>query len=160
MANLVVSLREEIRRLARKEIRLQTGSMKQAVSQYRREIARLKRQLRSMEKRLAMVAAARPTAAIATVENHSLEGTRFSVRSLKSQRRRLGFSASHYAMLVGVSPLTIYNWEHGKSRPRKSQLAVLASIRGIGKREAKAKLGKLAPTPPHRQSRSKKSHAR
>jgi DNA-binding transcriptional regulator YiaG len=39
-----------------------------------------------------------------------------------------------------VSPLTIYNWEHGKSRPRKAQLASLAALRKIGKREAKAEL--------------------
>jgi transcriptional regulator with XRE-family HTH domain len=45
-----------------------------------------------------------------------------------------------YARLVGVSPLTIYNWENGKSRPRKVQLAALVALRGIGKREAQAKL--------------------
>jgi DNA-binding transcriptional regulator YiaG len=65
---------------------------------------------------------------------------RFSARSVKAQRRRIGLSADDYAKLVGVSSLTIYNWEHGKSRPRKEQLASLVSIRGIGKREAQAKL--------------------
>ena len=59
---------------------------------------------------------------------------------MKAQRERLGFSAADYAKLVGVSPVTIYNWEHGKSRPRKEQLAALAAVRGIGKREALAKL--------------------
>ena len=68
------------------------------------------------------------------------EGVRFSARSVKSQRERLGFSAADYAKLVGVSPLTIYNWEQGKSRPQKAQLASLAAVRGIGKREALAKL--------------------
>ena len=49
-------------------------------------------------------------------------------------------SAANYAKLVGVSPLTIYNWEQGKTRPRKEQLAALVAVRGIGKREALAKL--------------------
>ncbi len=49
-------------------------------------------------------------------------------------------SAADYARLVGVSQLTIYNWEQGKSRPRKEQLASLIALRGIGKREAVAKL--------------------
>ncbi len=42
--------------------------------------------------------------------------------------------------VVGVSPLTIYNWELGKSRPRKELLASLVAVRGIGKQEAQAKL--------------------
>jgi len=36
--------------LARKEVKAQTGSTKQAVAQYRREIAKLKRQVREQEK--------------------------------------------------------------------------------------------------------------
>jgi hypothetical protein len=36
--------------------------------------------------------------------------------------------------------LTIYNWEQGKARPQKAQLAALAKVRGIGKREALDKL--------------------
>ncbi len=59
---------------------------------------------------------------------------------MKAQRDRLGFSAAKYAKLVGVSELTIYNWEKGETRPRKEQLAALAAVRGIGKREALAKL--------------------
>jgi hypothetical protein len=36
--------------------------------------------------------------------------------------------------------MTIYNWESGNSRPRNEQLAALVAVRGIGKREAMAKL--------------------
>ena len=46
----------------------------------------------------------------------------------------------NYAKLVGVSPITIYNWEQGKTRPQKAQLASLVAVRGIGKREALEKL--------------------
>jgi len=52
----------------------------------------------------------------------------------------LKLSAADYGKLVGVSGLTIYSWESGKSRPRKAQLAALVAVRGIGKREALAKL--------------------
>src|SRR6185295_12078560 len=65
---------------------------------------------------------------------------RFSARSVKAQRRRTGLSAADYAKLVGVSGLTIYNWENGKSRPRREQLASLIAMRGLGKRQAHAKL--------------------
>lgn len=68
------------------------------------------------------------------------EKVRFSARSVRAQRRRLKLSAADYGKLVGVSGLTVYSWEHGNSRPRKAQLADLVAARGIGKREATAKL--------------------
>ena len=43
MPNLVIVLRQEISRLARKEIRSQVGTTQQAATQHRREIAGLKR---------------------------------------------------------------------------------------------------------------------
>ena len=141
MPNLAATLKEEIQRLARKEIKAQTSSTKQAVAQYRREIATLKRQVQEQQKKIGFLETQeqkrieKPKAAEASVE-----GVRFSARSVKAQRERLGLSAANYAKLVGVSGLTIYNWEHGKSRPRKEQLAALVAVRGIGKREALAKL--------------------
>ena len=53
MTTLAVAFKDEIRRLARKEIKAQTGSTAQAVARYRREIAKLKRQLREQEKKIA-----------------------------------------------------------------------------------------------------------
>jgi DNA-binding transcriptional regulator YiaG len=46
--------------------------------------------------------------------------------------------------LLGVSAQTIYNWEGEKSRPRQQQMVAFASLRGIGKRQATAKLAELA----------------
>jgi DNA-binding transcriptional regulator YiaG len=145
MTTLALALKDEIRRLARKEIKAQTGRTTRAVAQYRREIARLKRQQREHEKKIAFLAAqARKTlqspAAIAKLNGDA----RFSARSTKAQRQRTGLSAADFAKLVGVSPLTIYNWEHNKTRPGKKQFAALIALRGLGKREAQAKLELLA----------------
>ncbi len=141
MATLAEALKDEIRRLARKEIKAQTGSTLQAVAQYRREIAQLKRESREQQKKIAFLEAQeskRLEQPGATEE--ATEGVRFSARSAKAQRERTGLSAADYAKLVGVSMVTIYNWEAGKSRPRKEQFASLVALRGIGKREARAKL--------------------
>ena len=68
------------------------------------------------------------------------EGSRFSPRSVKAQRTRLGLSAEKLAKLVGVTGLTIYSWEQGKFRPRKEQLAKLVAVRQMGRREAARRL--------------------
>lgn len=62
---------------------------------------------------------------------------------MKAQRKRLGLSAEKYAKLVGVSSLTIYSWEAGKSKPRKAQFDALVAVRGIGKREAMKRLAEM-----------------
>jgi DNA-binding transcriptional regulator YiaG len=146
MSTLAVALKDEIRRLARKEIRAQTGSTERTVAQHRREIAALKRKLREQEKLISVLATQKRHAAQMSAEDNGANGgVRFSARSAKAQRRRAGLSAADYARLVGVSPLTIYSWENGKSRPRKEQLASLFALRGLGKREALAKLKLLSP---------------
>ena len=44
---------------------------------------------------------------------------------------------------MGVSEMTVYNWEAGKSRPQAKQLAALVAVRGLGKREAIKRLEML-----------------
>jgi len=144
MPNLAATLKEEIRRLAKKEIKAQTDSTKQAVAQYRRDIAKLKRSLQAQQKEInALKSQQRKRTARPQADEEAVESARFSSKSVRSQRRRLGLSAADYAKLVGVSPLTIYNWEKGKNRPKAAQLAALVAVRGIGKREALQRLEAL-----------------
>ena len=142
MSNIAAVIKDEIRRLAKREIKSATSTTKQAVAQYRRDIAKLKRQMREQEKEIAFLKAQerKRLGQSQPAEATELEGVRFSPRSVKAQRERLGLSQQDYAKLVGVSPMTIYNWEAGKSRPRGEQFAALVAVRGFGKREAAAKL--------------------
>lgn len=141
MSNLAVALKDEMCRLARKEIKSQVGPTKQVVAQHRREIAALKRQVEEQRKKITFLETQeRKRVTKPSSSNGDARNVRFSSRSVKSQRDRLGLSAKDYGLLVGVSGLTIYNWEQDKSRPRQAQLAALAAVRGIGKREALARL--------------------
>jgi DNA-binding transcriptional regulator YiaG len=140
MPNIASVLKEEIRRLARREIKVQVGSTKQAVVRYRSEIAKLKRMLGQQKREIERLKKQQGQPEPAEDES---EAIRFSARSVRSQRSRLGLSAADYGKLVGVSGLTVYNWEHGKSRPRKNQLDALVAVRGIGKREALKQLAEL-----------------
>ena len=145
MPNIAAVLKDEIRRLARHEIKQQVGKTQKAAVQYRRDIAKLKRLLSQQEKdikNLRREMQQQPGGESQTTEE-PLESVRFSSRSVKAQRQRLGLSAVDYGRLGGVSGLTIYSWEHDKSRPRKAQFAALLAVRGIGKREAIKRLAEL-----------------
>jgi DNA-binding transcriptional regulator YiaG len=143
MSNLAATLKEEIRRLARKEIRTQIGPARRAAVQHRKEIAKLKRQLVVQQRLLAALKsmAAGPAKQVPEDEGIPL-GSRFSARSVKAQRRRLKLSAVQYGKLVGVSAQTVYLWERGKVRPGKAQFSNLVAARGMTRREAVQKLAK------------------
>ncbi len=142
MPNIAAVLKEEIRRLAKREIKAATSTTKQAVVQYRRDIAHLKRELQQQKKRTTFLEAQerKRLGQRQVVDDGELDGVRFSARSVRAQRARLGLSAADYGKLVGVSALTIYSWERGASRPRKPQLAALVAVRGIGKVDARKRL--------------------
>lgn len=140
MPNLTSILNDQIRRLARKEIRFQTKATKKLTAQYRRDIAALKRQVASLRKTVNLLEAQEKRRVAKQPVPQKVEGVRFRADGLKSHRAKLGLSAADYGRLVGASGLSIYHWESGKARPRQAQVAKLVTVRGIGKREALKRL--------------------
>lgn len=140
MPNIASVLKEEITRLARKEARSETQLLKKQSAQHRRDLAQLKRENGELKRRLAFVEKQERKRLDRPARADGGKQLRFSAEWLKKHREKLGLSAADYAKLVGVSGLSIYNWEHGKALPRKKQVAALAAIRGIGKREAERRL--------------------
>ncbi len=141
MPNLVAVLKKEIRRLARREVKAQVTPLRRAASQYRHDIADLKRQLQIQERRIAALQTKGSAREEPAAENGGLPpGARFSPRSVRAQRKRLKLSAEQYGKLVGVSGQTIYLWEKGKTRPGKAQFAALVGVRSLGRRDALRRL--------------------
>ena len=135
-------LKSEISRVARKEVRAQTASLKKAVGVYRAEIAALKRRAQALELELLRLSKAQAKAVPVDVQAQPAQ-IRFNAKGLASQRRSLGLSAQDLGLLVGASGQSIYNWEEGKARPRAKHLPALAALRTLGKKEAAARLASL-----------------
>jgi DNA-binding transcriptional regulator YiaG len=144
MPNIAAVLKEEISRLARKEIRRQTNVLRRASAQYRKDIAEMKRRVADLQRKLIplekQVLKNVPSPTAETDADH----VRFTAKGLHSQRKRLGLSAADCGKLIGVTDQTVYNWEHETARPRKQQVALIASLRHMGKRDAYARLEQLA----------------
>jgi DNA-binding transcriptional regulator YiaG len=148
MPNIASLLKEEIARVARKQLRGETSALKKASSHYRGEIAALKRRIQSLEQqvnRLAKSGPARATRAAAAQDDGDADGPqiRYSAKSLASQRKRLGLSAAALAKILGVSALSVYKWESGTTRPRRKQIEAIAQLRGMGRRDAQRRLEEI-----------------
>ena len=144
MPNIASLLKEEISRLSRREIRAQVEATKRATTQHRRHIAALKRQVAKLQRQVSVLEQRVLRAPPATPATTKTERVRFVAKGLRSQRERLGLSAADYGKLVGVSAQSVYNWERQVASPRAEQLKSIAAFRGIGKREALARLEQLA----------------
>ena len=143
MSSFADQLKSEISRIARKEVRSENRALKKANTQYRADIAALKRRLQELERAVARLAkgggkASRTPAS--DEEASGLQGLRFRVAGFANLRKKLGLSAAEMGQLIGVSAQSVYHWETGKTRPRASQLAAIAAVRKLGKREVTARL--------------------
>jgi DNA-binding transcriptional regulator YiaG len=143
MPNIAAILREEIVRLARKEIHRQTNVLRKASAQYRKDIAEMKRRVSDLRRKINPLEKQVLKNAPSQAAEVEAEHVRFTAKGLRSQRKRLGLSAADYGKLIGVTGQTIYSWESETSRPRKQQVARIASLRHLGKREAQARFGQL-----------------
>lgn len=139
MINLNSALNERIARITRKEIRRQVGGIPKTSAKHRRDIAFLKKQVKELSARLTLLEKI-SVKAVKHVPTPLPDKVRFSAKSVAAQRKRLGLSAKAFGKLVGVSGLTIYAWEKGKSRPRQQKMAKIVAVRGIGKKEAAGRL--------------------
>ena len=174
MASLATALKEEISTLARREVRRQTAPAAKAVARCARDIAALRREVQALEHELASSGtplpgptvppkkpsdrappsrrAASKVSATSTSAKPSPR-SQFSGEALKAHRERLGLSADNYGKLLGASGLSIYNWEQGKTRARKSSVDAWTAIRRIGKREAAKRLESLKTPEPRSESK-------
>lgn len=144
MSSFADQLKSEIARIARKELRAENKALKKSNAQYRADIAGLKRRLTELERAVARVVKGAGQSSgrgkAAAEDAPSAPGLRFRVTGFANLRKKLGLSAAEMGQLIGVSAQSIYHWETGKARPRASQLAAIAAVRKLGKREVTARL--------------------
>ena len=139
MPNVASTLKAEISRVARKEVRSETNALKKAVIAYRHEIAALKRRTQALERlvrRESKTSAGKSNNSIP--EQADQEVRRFSAKGLRSQRKRLGLSAAEVGVLLGATAQSVYNWEQGKARPSAKHMSAVVALRTLGKTAAGA----------------------
>jgi DNA-binding transcriptional regulator YiaG len=134
--NLAGVLKNEIRRLARKEVRASVMPLRRLVATMRRRIAEQRRLIAEMERLAKRSAVSRREEAAATSDDG--QQIRFSPQWVKAHRKKLKMSRKEYAKLVGVSAQSIFGWESGRTRPRRRALESWRKLRSMGTREIKS----------------------
>ena len=143
MPDFKQTFQEEVRRLARKELK----ALDEKINEQKKTINALQKRVNELEK-TANAAAAKPAAAEKSPEAApAQEGrkVRFSPKSLVKFRKRFALSQKALAVLLGVTPFTVSHWEIGKNRPRTVQIEAFNALAKLGKRKVYALVAEKAP---------------
>jgi DNA-binding transcriptional regulator YiaG len=138
MGNLGVTIKFEIVRLAKKEVRKtlvplgrDVRSLKSTVSQLRKTVLVLERLTTQQQNQLKK----RKVPLEATPEE--VGKSRFSPALIRSLRKHLRISQKELAILAGVTVGAVAMWESGKFKPKDEKKAVIVALRKLGRRDVR-----------------------
>ena len=144
MSNVMKVLKEEIVRLARKEIKKELATPRKSIVAQRGLIADLRRQVNSMQKELNALKRAVPVPDKTILAKEPKGRFWMTGKGVKALRKRLGVTQQVFGSLVGVSSQAVVLWEgkSGKINFRKATAGRLQGLKGLGKREVAEILAK------------------
>lgn len=149
MTTFADSLKKEIARVARKELREEIAALRKTSVTQRSEIAALRKQVKGIQAQVnqlgrvkkkseAVQAVPADVQSLTPIQSKGKPGRKviFTPERLKTQRARLGFTQEQMAKLLEVSSLSIWKWESGGAVPRPSRVPKILERLALGKREA------------------------
>ncbi len=138
MGKLEATIKNEMIRLAKKEIRSTSVPLgrdvrllKSTVSKIRKAVLVLERSAAQQQKELGK----RKVALSATPEE--VKKSRFSPALIRSLRKHLRISQKELAILSGVTVGAVHLWEKGKFEPGDEKKAVMVALRKLGRRDVR-----------------------
>ena len=163
MPNVMTYLKQEITRLARKEVHAAFLKLKKdkiaanrRIVVLRREVALLKKGLHQQARELAN------KQDVAAPAEETGKRIRITAKGVRAMRRKLRLSQAAFAKLLDVSSLTVFKWEkkNGKIDMRSKAREAFLRVRGIGAKEAQAALESSSVKKPARKARKARRNRR
>ena len=143
MPDFKQTFQEEVRRLARKELK----AFEAKINEQKKTINALQKRVNDLEKKAAQVSVA-PAAdkkQDAPAPDGKERKARFSPKSISKFRKKYSISQKALAKLLDVTPFTVSHWEIGKNRPRPVQIEAFSQLAKLGKRKLYALVAEKAP---------------
>ena len=143
MAKIESTIKFEIQRLAKREIRSTFIPLRKEVRAMRIKLSVLSKGITSLDRMTKdlHLEEAKPKLG-ATPEE--VKASRLTPDRIRGLRKKLGISMRELGILTGTSLGAILSWEKGKFRPRGEKKAVLVGLRKLGKREVRKLLAQKA----------------
>jgi len=145
MGKMESTIKSEIQRLAKREIRKTSASLAQDIRQLKNKVIQLRKTVSLLERSLAYQKKSPGLKrGILEASLEEVKASRFSPRLFRSLRSHLGISQRELALLIGVSLGAVHQWEAGKFRPKEEKKKVLVALRKLGRQEVRRLLEEKA----------------
>lgn len=145
MPNFGKQFQEEVRRLARKEAKVDLERLKREQLELRRAIADTRKAFDKLQREIKRLRRIAPDAATPAASEGGEETgvrARVSAKTIRTLRARLGLTQGEFAKLVGVTGQSIYQWERkeGPLTFRGGAKERIVAVKNIGSKEARKRL--------------------
>jgi DNA-binding transcriptional regulator YiaG len=138
MGKVENSIKSEISRLAKREVRGTFLPLKREVWKMRLRLSNLSKNFAFLDRLTREQVRQEESKKLrleASVEE--VKASRFTPERISNLRRRLGLTQRELAFLTGVTVGAVGLWEKGKFRPNVHKKAVLVALRKLSKREVR-----------------------
>ncbi len=145
MGKLESTIKSEIQRLAKREIRTTFLPLRREVRAMRLRLSGLSKNfsaLNRMTKELHL-GEAKPNLETTPEE---VKASRLTSERIRGLRKKLGISMRELGVLTGSSLSAVLSWEKGKFKPRGDKKAALVALRKLRKRDVRKLLAEKAGT--------------
>lgn len=145
MGKMESVMRDEIARLARREVKAAADPLRKEVRELRKAVVELKKSVTKHERVARKVEQAeKKKLTRLSVDEDEAQAARINAKWVKTLRSKLNVSQAELAALLGISVSGVRTWEYDISRPRGKNRASLVALRKLGRRDVKKMLEDLA----------------
>ena len=143
MGKLESTIKTEIQRLSKREIRATFVPLRREVRAIRLRLSSLSKNFSTLNRLTKEQMQNLPKKEMeATPEE--VKASRLTPERIRGLRKKLGISMRELGVLTGSSVGTILSWEKGKFKPRGEKKAALVALRKVRKRDVKKMLAEKA----------------
>ena len=143
MGKMEGTIKSEILRLAKREVRVaflplrrEVWAMRLKLSGLSKGIAILNRQAKELR-----LEEAKPKLEASPEE---VKTSRLTPERIRNLRKKKGISQRELAIITGVTTGAVLSWEKGKFKPNEDKKATLVALRKVTKRDVKKMLAEMA----------------
>ncbi len=163
MGKIESTIKSEIMRLAKRQVKTTFIPLKREVRMMRFKLSDLSKGFDSLNRMAKELRLGEGKPKLEATPDE-VKASRLSPERIRGLRRKLGLSQRELGILTGASLGAILSWEKGKFKPRGDKKVALVALRKLGKREVKDLLSRKAEEPkkskPARKRRSRKMATR
>ena len=144
MGKIESTIKSEIERLAKHEVRTVFHPLRKEVWGIRVKLSNLLKAFTPMNRLAKEISASRSKGPKLVASPEEVKASRFTPERIRGLRNKLGISQRQLGLLVGSTTGAVLSWEKGKFKPQGEKKVALVALRKVRKRDVKKMLAEMA----------------